>query len=168
MYNGFKVLHQTPLLGSLLVGGANNYEVTTCDIAKSELPSVLCWIMCDNNDLKRVEYVKNSWTRFCDKVLFLSSVSDHAFPTIGLNVSSGRTHVASKAKAAWKYIYSHYINHFDYFFKADPDTYAILRHMKAYLRSRNASQAEYMGHSFMLPDNKTRYHSGGPGESQWV
>ena len=129
-------------------------------------PRVLCWIMCDEKNLHKVRYVKESWIRHCDQTLFMSSVTNSSFPTVGLNVSAGREHIASKAKAAWQYIYENYGSQFHYFLKADPDTYVVVHHMKGYLRGRNASHAEYFGHCFMLNGHKNdTYFSGGSGAS---
>ncbi|XP_013416651.1 glycoprotein-N-acetylgalactosamine 3-beta-galactosyltransferase 1 isoform X2 [Lingula anatina] len=127
---------------------------------------ILCWILTDPDDLqKRTIHVKNTWTRRCDKSLFMSSAENKSFPTIGLNVSSGREHIAAKSKAAWVYIYNNFASSADYFMKADPDTYVIIENLRNYLSFRDSSVAEYFGHSFKLPHRQLNftYMSGGSG-----
>ncbi|XP_013401137.1 glycoprotein-N-acetylgalactosamine 3-beta-galactosyltransferase 1 isoform X1 [Lingula anatina] len=137
------------------------------------LPRVLCWLLTDPPDLdKRVIHVRDTWARRCDVTLFMSSMENKTFPTIGLRVPPGRGHIAKKAKAAWKYIYEHHLNDADFFIKADPDTYVIVENLKHYLTSRDPKRAEFYGHQFYPSDwefnadtriKKSLYMSGGPG-----
>ena len=141
-------------------------DLWRCDTQPQTLSRVrvLCWVMCDPENLLKVTHVRDTWMRNCDKTLFMSSQEDKDFPTVGLNVKSGRNHIAFKAKAAWKYIYSHHADEFDYFVKADPDSYVIVRHLKAYLSHRDPDALEFMGHLFQLPGKEQlKYFSGGPG-----
>ncbi|XP_013421855.1 glycoprotein-N-acetylgalactosamine 3-beta-galactosyltransferase 1 [Lingula anatina] len=137
------------------------------------MPRVLCWLLTDPPDLdKRVIHVRDTWARRCDVTLFMSSMENKTFPTIGLRVPPGRGHIAKKAKAAWKYIYEHHLNDADFFIKADPDTYVIVENLKHCLSSRDPKRAEFYGHQFYPSDwefnadtriKKSVYMSGGPG-----
>jgi hypothetical protein len=132
------------------------------------LPRVLCWVMCDPSDLqKRVIHVNATWARHCDVTLYMSSSEDKAFPAIGLDVPPGKDHIGAKSKAAWTYVYHHYLEQADYFVKCDPDTFLIVHTLKRYLASRDPKKAEYFGHRFYYRGMKTRqylYNSGGPGQ----
>ena len=96
----------------------------------------------------------------------MSSAENKTFPTIGLNVSSGRNHIATKAKAAWKYIYEHHLSDAEYFVKADPDTYMIVGNLKKYLENYDADALEFFGHRFKVKwhGKMLTYNSGGPGQ----
>ena len=125
---------------------------------------LLCWVLCDPNDLsKRVVHVKNTWGKRCDIMLYMSSKENRTFPTIGLNVTAGRNHIASKSKAAWNHIFANYLNKADFFVKADPDTYIVVENMKRFLEDKNTSKPEFYGHMMALPSTNVTYASGGPG-----
>ncbi|XP_023932353.1 glycoprotein-N-acetylgalactosamine 3-beta-galactosyltransferase 1-like [Lingula anatina] len=125
---------------------------------------ILCWILTDPDDLdNRTIHVKNTWTQKCDIRLFMSSAENKTFPTIGLNVSSGRQHIAAKSKAAWTYIHNNFAEQADYFMKADPDTYVIVENLRKYLSHRDPTVAEYIGHSLKLKRHNFTYMSGGSG-----
>ena len=120
--------------------------------------------MCDVDDLEpRVRHVRDTWTKRCDITLFHAAEENTSFPTIGHNVSAGRKHIATKAKAAWKYIYAHHYNDADFFMKADPDTYAIIENIKHFLSSKNTSEPVIYGHR-IGKNLEVPYMHGGPGE----
>ena len=49
--------------------------------------------------------------------------TDTAFPSIGLPVEEeSRSQLWNKAKLTLRYIYRHYLDDYDWFFKADDDT----------------------------------------------
>ena len=58
---------------------------------------VLCWIMTSPTNLdRRAVHVRNTWGKRCNKLLFFSSKNNSTFPTIGLNVTEGRSHLTAK------------------------------------------------------------------------
>lgn len=139
------------------------YSGSTQESAKPV--KILCWILTDPADLnKRTAYVRDTWTKHCDIRLFMSSALDSQFPAVGLNVSAGRDHIAAKAKAAWKYVHTHYIDQADYFVKADPDTYVVIDNLRRYMASRRGPHVpEFFGHRFYLRPVNVTYVSGGSG-----
>lgn len=125
---------------------------------------ILCWVLTDPNDLeRRTKYVRDTWARRCDKMLFMSSAHNDSFPTIGLNVTAGRNHIGAKAKAAWLYIYEHYRNDAEYFLKGDPDTYFVVDNLRRYLATRDPAVPEFFGHRLYLKGANVTYVSGGSG-----
>ena len=120
--------------------------------------------MCDPNDLdRRVIHVRDTWAKRCDVTLFMSSEKNDTFPTVGLNVPAGRSHIGIKSRSAWTYIYHNHFNDADYFYKADPDTYCIVENLREFLSHRDPNKPEYFGHHFKLPRRNFTYMSGGPG-----
>ncbi|XP_046542310.1 glycoprotein-N-acetylgalactosamine 3-beta-galactosyltransferase 1-B-like [Haliotis rubra] len=124
---------------------------------------VLCWIMTSPKNLDvKARVVRDTWTRRCNKVLFMSSVTDPKFPTIGLNVSEGRQHLTAKTMQAFRYIYENHFDDADWFMKADDDTYVILENLRYFMTSQNKSETVFFGHHFK-PLVKQGYYSGGAG-----
>lgn len=124
---------------------------------------VLCWVMtCPQNLETRAIHVKKTWGKRCNVLLFMSSVSNSSFPTIGLNVSEGRQHLAAKESGAFKYVFEHYRDKADWFLKADDDTYVILENLRYFLKDYKTSDPIYFGHHFKT-HSKQEYFSGGAG-----
>ncbi|XP_046555650.1 glycoprotein-N-acetylgalactosamine 3-beta-galactosyltransferase 1-like [Haliotis rubra] len=122
---------------------------------------VLCWIMTSPKNLDvKARVVRDTWARRCNKVLFMSSVTDPEFPTIGLNVSEGRKHLAAKTMQAFRYIYENHFDDADWFMKADDDTYVILENLRYFLTSQNKSEPVFLGHYLK---RKQGFNSGGGG-----
>ena len=92
----------------------------------------------------------------------MSSVQNDTFPTVGLNVSEGRRHLAAKTMQAFHYIYKHYFDKADWFLKTDDDTYVIVENLRHFLSGQNTEEAVYFGHHFKSYTLQG-YMSGGAG-----
>ncbi|XP_071962036.1 glycoprotein-N-acetylgalactosamine 3-beta-galactosyltransferase 1-like [Antedon mediterranea] len=124
---------------------------------------VLCWVMTSPFTLlSKARHVKNTWGWRCDKTLYMSSVENSSFPSIGLNVTEGRDALWAKTKEAFKYIYKHHFDEADWFLKADDDTFLIVENLKYMLASQNSSDPIYFGHNFKT-FVRQGYMSGGAG-----
>ncbi|XP_048760150.2 glycoprotein-N-acetylgalactosamine 3-beta-galactosyltransferase 1-like isoform X2 [Ostrea edulis] len=124
---------------------------------------VLCWVMTAPKNLdKKATAVKNTWGKRCNKVIFFSSVTNTSFPTVGLQVSEGREHLTGKTIQAFKYCYEHYRNQFDWFLKADDDTFIIVENLRYFLSHHSSKSLVFFGHKFK-PIIKQGYFSGGAG-----
>ena len=52
---------------------------------------ILCWVVTyPANLLTKGNAVKETWGKRCNILLFMSSIQNHSFPAIGLDVSEGR------------------------------------------------------------------------------
>ena len=93
----------------------------------------------------------------------MSSTKNDTFPAIGLNVTAGRNHIASKVRAAWKYIYSYHIKEYDFFIKTDPDTYLVMENLLDFLKDKDPHKPHFYGHRYKPTNWNFTYMAGGPG-----
>uniref|UniRef100_A0A3B3BRY3 N-acetylgalactosaminide beta-1,3-galactosyltransferase n=2 Tax=Oryzias melastigma TaxID=30732 RepID=A0A3B3BRY3_ORYME len=124
---------------------------------------ILCWVMTGPNNLeKKARHVKYTWSRHCNIVIFMSSVDDPDFPTVGLGTKEGRDQLYWKTIRAFHYAYEHHAEEADWFLKADDDTYVIVDNLRWILANYTAQDPIYFGRRFK-PYAKQGYMSGGAG-----
>ncbi|XP_078104508.1 glycoprotein-N-acetylgalactosamine 3-beta-galactosyltransferase 1-B [Sander vitreus] len=124
---------------------------------------ILCWVMTGPNNLeKKARHVKSTWSRHCNVVVFMSSVDDPDFPTVGLGTKEGRDQLYWKTIRAFHYAYEHHGNEADWFLKADDDTYVIVDNLRWVLSNHTPDEPIYFGRRFK-PYTKQGYMSGGAG-----
>ena len=92
----------------------------------------------------------------------MSSETDDDLPTVQLNMSEGRDNLWGKTKNAFKYVYQNYFEDYDWFVKADDDTYMIIENLRYLLKDFNPSHPLYFGRKFK-PYVEQGYMSGGAG-----
>ncbi|XP_008295086.1 glycoprotein-N-acetylgalactosamine 3-beta-galactosyltransferase 1-A [Stegastes partitus] len=124
---------------------------------------VLCWVMTGPANLQsKARHVKATWSRHCNLVLFMSSVEDPAFPTVGLGTKEGRDQLYWKTIRAFHYVYEHHRDEADWFLKADDDTYVVVDNLRWILSNHTSEEPIYFGKRFK-PYSKQGYMSGGAG-----
>ncbi|KAM4572024.1 glycoprotein-N-acetylgalactosamine 3-beta-galactosyltransferase 1-A [Fundulus diaphanus] len=124
---------------------------------------VLCWVMTGPYNLEsRARHVRATWSRHCNIVLFMSSVEDPAFPTVGLGTKEGRDQLYWKTIRAFHYVHEHHANDADWFLKADDDTFVVVDNLRWLLSNHTPEEPIYFGKRFK-PYTKQGYMSGGAG-----
>ncbi|CAL1537637.1 unnamed protein product [Lymnaea stagnalis] len=124
---------------------------------------IACWILTSPQNLeKKAIHVKNTWTKRCNVVVFISSQKNDSFPTVGVNAKEGRQHLTAKSMQAFKYLYDHHLGDADWFLKADDDTYVIMENLRYFLSGEDPNKPLYFGQRFR-PFLKQGYASGGAG-----
>ncbi|XP_026205781.1 glycoprotein-N-acetylgalactosamine 3-beta-galactosyltransferase 1-B [Anabas testudineus] len=124
---------------------------------------ILCWVMTGPSNLEtKARHVKSTWSRHCNIVVFMSSVEDPDFPTVGLGTKEGRDQLYWKTIRAFHYAYEHHAQEADWFLKADDDTYVIVDNLRWILANYTPDDPIYFGRRFK-PYTKQGYMSGGAG-----
>ncbi|XP_069959630.1 glycoprotein-N-acetylgalactosamine 3-beta-galactosyltransferase 1-like [Cherax quadricarinatus] len=101
-------------------------------------------------------------TRTLGTALRVVSTTDTDLGSIDLAVGEGRNLLWGKTKAAFTYVYQHHLQDYDWFFKADDDTYAIMENMRYMLSIYDPNFPIYFGSRFKM-FSKQGYMSGGGG-----
>ncbi|XP_076870770.1 glycoprotein-N-acetylgalactosamine 3-beta-galactosyltransferase 1-B [Brachyhypopomus gauderio] len=124
---------------------------------------ILCWVMTGPENLqKKARHVKATWSRHCNIVVFMSSVDDPDFPTVGLNTKEGRDQLYWKTIRAFHYVLEKHGEEADWFLKADDDTYVVVDNLRWVLANHSPNEPVYFGRRFK-PYTKQGYMSGGAG-----
>ncbi|XP_067385621.1 glycoprotein-N-acetylgalactosamine 3-beta-galactosyltransferase 1-B-like [Emydura macquarii macquarii] len=124
---------------------------------------ILCWVMTGPDNLQsKARHVQATWTRHCNVALFMSSVQDADFPTVGLGVKEGRDQLYWKTIRAFQYVHQHHLEQADWFLKADDDTFVVLDNLRWLLANHTPEAPVYFGKRFR-PFAKQGYMSGGAG-----
>ncbi|TKR87447.1 hypothetical protein L596_011844 [Steinernema carpocapsae] len=124
---------------------------------------ILCWIMTTSaNTYNKAMHVNATWASRCNKHIFFSANESSGLPSVKLNISDGRNYLWWKTKEAFKYLYENELDNYDYFLKADDDTYVIVENLRLMLMPYSPEDPLYFGCRFK-PFTKQGYMSGGAG-----
>lgn len=109
---------------------------------------MLCWILTQPKaHSTMVRAINNTWGRECDILLFVSSVD---YPGVNMLVADtgqpeSRKILWLKTQLAWMYVYEHYMDKADWFWKADDDTYALMPFLREYAATLDTNVAAHYG-----------------------
>ena len=112
----------------------------------------------------QARHVKATWGSRCNKLLFMSSQADPDLPAIKLNVSEGRDNLWAKTKNAFQYVYNNHYEDYDWFVKADDDTFMIVENLRYFLKDFDTNKPIFFGHPQAIKKYPNLvYFSGGAG-----
>jgi glycoprotein-N-acetylgalactosamine 3-beta-galactosyltransferase len=110
------------------------------------------------------------WAQKCDKYVFMGDKDIPELPMIQINFDGPKTYLNMwrKSLAMWKYVHTHFLDDFDYFYTCGDDVFMIVENMRKFLLSQRVvgetakKKGVYIGHRLM---NGKRYafNAGGPG-----
>lgn len=124
---------------------------------------VLCLILTSPASFStRAKAVNDTWAPRCDKYFFISEV-DNAnltaeqklyatqLPIAPIpNITIGYDHLTEKTNKAFMYAFENYYNHFDWFVKADDDTYLMVHNLKSFLQKQKSEDPITFGFNFKV------------------
>jgi glycoprotein-N-acetylgalactosamine 3-beta-galactosyltransferase len=110
---------------------------------------VLCFVLtAPQYFYTRARAVNSTWGRRCDGLFFITESSNdtQGLPVAPIaNITSGYEHLTQKIVSALQYAYEYHFNNFDWFVKADDDTYIFMENLKRFLRKQNNSEPVTFG-----------------------
>ncbi|XP_055377345.1 glycoprotein-N-acetylgalactosamine 3-beta-galactosyltransferase 1-like [Condylostylus longicornis] len=135
-------------------------ENTTIAETLYDRVKILCWVITEpQNHATRAKYVKQTWGKRCNKLIFISTEDDEELGAIG---------VTPKIPQYWgitistlQYIYENHLNEYDWFLKADEATYVIVENLRYMLNSHNSDVPIWFGSKHQSPE--ADYNSRGAG-----
>ena len=124
---------------------------------------IFCFILtAPKYFLTRAKAVNDTWAPRCDRYFFITEYAQetmtpeqinftHQIPIAPIkNIIGGYDHLTQKSTLAFLFAYENYLNDFDWFIKADDDTYVIVTNLKAFLSEQNASEPVTFGYNFKV------------------
>ncbi|GAV08332.1 hypothetical protein RvY_18042-2 [Ramazzottius varieornatus] len=131
------------------------------EISKKNSSRVFCCILTQPENHEKAIGVKETWAKRCDGYIFVSSEHDDTLPALNAHLGEGRDILWGKTKLGFRYAYK-FIDEYDWFLKADDDTYVIMENLKLLVADYSPNQPLYFGHHFrrVTPEG---YMSGGAG-----
>ncbi|CAJ0582575.1 unnamed protein product, partial [Mesorhabditis spiculigera] len=124
---------------------------------------ILCWVMTHplQKNVEKVKAINSTWAQRCNKVVFFSTFGNLSVETWDLEFQEGRNTLWDKTKRVLIYLNEEYGSQYDWYFKADDDTYAVMENMRFMLSAYDPGIPRYLGCQMMV--NGIYYQSGGPG-----
>lgn len=113
---------------------------------------VLCYIPCTNKSFEsKARLIMNTWGKHCNKLILFTRTDHRGFPTVALGIpDTGSYNLTHKMFVSMKYLHDHHLNEFDWFIKADTDTYVIVENLRYMLSGHQPTELIYFGHHFKV------------------
>ncbi|CAF4429573.1 unnamed protein product, partial [Adineta steineri] len=112
--------------------------------------------------LDRVKAVNATWGPRCNRYFFITEYIPQNMTLQQINfaqqipiapiqnITPGYYHLTQKITLAFLFAYEKYFNDFDWFVKADDDTYLIVENLKAFLSDKNPSEPVTFGYNYKV------------------
>lgn len=107
---------------------------------------VLCWVLTyPHNHLTKAAAVRDTWGRRCNKLVFISTAPEANLDILLVNNTENRRHLWGKTKGGLQQVYENYGNDYDWFLKADDDTWIFMENLRYFLYSYSPEMPIYFG-----------------------
>ncbi|KAE9415158.1 hypothetical protein Angca_003630, partial [Angiostrongylus cantonensis] len=78
-------------------------------------------------------YLKETWGNLCNRILFVSNTTGDELPTLIVDLHESRDDLWLKTRKAFEWIYQNTLDYYDWFLKADDDTYFHMDNLRGFL-----------------------------------
>ncbi|KAH8279737.1 hypothetical protein KR054_003730 [Drosophila jambulina] len=107
---------------------------------------VLCLVLTSpKTHQSRAVHIQRTWGTRCHKLIFMSTKEDKELGAVALNVREGYSNLWGKTRASLQYVYQHHFRNYDWFLKADDDTYVVMENLRAFLYAHSPKSPVYFG-----------------------
>ncbi|XP_044314037.1 glycoprotein-N-acetylgalactosamine 3-beta-galactosyltransferase 1 [Drosophila rhopaloa] len=106
--------------------------------------------------------VNRTWGARCNKLIFMSTKTDPHLNILKINISESRSNLYAKVRTGMSYVHKHHLNDYDWFVKADDDTYIVMENLRLFLYPYDPESSVYFGCRFKSSYSQG-YMSGGGG-----
>jgi glycoprotein-N-acetylgalactosamine 3-beta-galactosyltransferase len=115
--------------------------------------------------LTRTKAVNATWGPRCDRYFFITEYPGNNMTSEQINfakqipiasiknIRAGYDHLTQKSTLAFLFAHEKYFNDFDWFVKADDDTYLIVENLKSFLSEKNSAEPFTFGYDFKVNIN---------------
>ncbi|XP_064120295.1 glycoprotein-N-acetylgalactosamine 3-beta-galactosyltransferase 1-like [Macrobrachium nipponense] len=93
---------------------------------------ILCWVLATSDKRVNALAAKKTWGKRCDKFVIVSDVADSDLGTVQVKsrLQNGKEVLWLKTRESFKYLFDIHLQDFDWFLKADVDTYIIVENLR--------------------------------------
>ncbi|CAJ0564279.1 unnamed protein product, partial [Mesorhabditis spiculigera] len=149
-------------------------EMVEISPAADALPrsgSLFCYVLTSARHHARVPAVNETWLPRCDHGQFYTNAPIEIdgqladtipFSTVFAGLEDKYENLFFKTIYALHYSYTHISRDFDWYFKADDDTYVVVENLREYLSHLDPNEPHFAGFR-MKPSLENGYNSGGAG-----
>ncbi|KAI6649998.1 hypothetical protein LOD99_6362 [Oopsacas minuta] len=127
-------------------------------------PRILCWVCTYPDSSNSVFKSYELWGQYLDKTIYVSNNISLLQPLSALHFPvdhETRSQLWKKTMFSFIYLLNNFGTHFDWFMKADDDTFVVPNNLYKFLANYNSSEPHYFGRELVL--NGVIYCSGGGG-----
>jgi hypothetical protein len=165
LYTGFSTKRYYADIQKFQLYRSENYDHTLS-------PRILCLIVTSPKYFIRAKAVDETWGPRCDRYFFITEYPENNMTSEERNITEqipiapikniipGYGHLTQKSVLAFLFAYENYFNDFDWFVKADDDTYLIVDHLKTFLSEQNSSEPVTFGYNFKVIVNGSLLSAG--------
>ncbi|CAJ0591624.1 unnamed protein product [Cylicocyclus nassatus] len=139
-------------------------------LAARRLPKsgqVFCWVQTSiTYHGTRALAINETWLPRCDHGEFFTdhqfSMENIAYSTVFAGFPDSYLTLFYKTRYAFHYIYNYVSKDFEWYIRADDDTYVVMEHLKSYLSTLDPNKPYYLGY-VLKPRLEHGYNTGGSG-----
>lgn len=113
-----------------------------------------------------IRAIRETWASGCDGFLAFSTESDPRIPAIALKHDGPEAYgnMWQKVRSIWKFVGTHYLDQFDFFFQGGEDLFVMPQNLKNYLATLGDPEQDYfVGRRFKGYGENNYFNSGGSG-----